>query len=287
MLRNKGENMSYKIVSDSSADLLNSEDTAFSSVPLKIITDSKEYIDDASLDVNGMIEDLKKYKGESKSSCPNIDDWSSSFDDYDNIICVTITSGLSGSNNTANLALNEHLEAHPEKHGFVIDTLSTGPENALIIEKLQELISSKLDIDEIKAKINEYKNKTHLIFSLDSLRNLANNGRVNPAVAKIAGVLGIRIIGKASNEGTLEITNKVRGYEKSLSQIFKNLKESGYTGGKLRIHHCQNLKAAQALCETVKHEFKNAIIIIQETRALCSFYAESGGLLVGFEGAAK
>lgn len=279
--------MNYKIVSDSSADLLNSEGAAFSSVPLKIITDRKEYVDDASLDVNDMIEDLKKYKGASRSSCPNTEDWSNCFDDYDNIICVTITSGLSGSNNTANIALNEHIENNPEKKGFVIDTLSTGPENALIIEKLQELICARLDIDEIKAKIDEYKKKTHLIFSLDSLRNLANNGRVNPAVAKIAGVLGIRVIGKASNEGTLEITNKVRGYEKSLSQIFKNIKESGYTGGKLRIHHCQNQKAAQALCETIKREFKNAVIKIQETRALCSFYAESGGLLVGFEGAAK
>jgi len=279
--------MKYKIISDSSSDLFELQNIPYSCVPLKIITDQKEYVDNSSLNVDEMISDLQKYKGTSKSSCPNTDEWKNSFEDYDNIFCVTITSGLSGSYNSANLALNEYLDEHPEKQGYVIDSLSAGPENALIVEKLQELISANLDFNEIKNKIIEYKNKTHLIFSLDSLRNLANNGRVSFAVAKFAGILGIRIIGKASLEGTLEVTDKARGSEKALADVVKNMLKNGYKGGKVRIHHCHNIKAADNLKAMIKKEFHDAVIKIQETRALCSFYAESGGILVGFEGAAK
>ncbi len=276
--------MDFKIVSDSSSDIITLGDISYSSVPLKIITDTKEYVDDSRLDVGSMITDLQSYKGTSRSSCPNIDEWKSAFGEHDGIICVTMTSALSGSNNAANLALNDHLSSNPQKRGFVLDTLSTGPENALIIEKLKELVSSNIDIDKIKERIMEYKSKTHLIFSLDSLTNLANNGRVSHAVAKLSGILGIRIVGKASSEGTLEITNKSRGAKKALSDIFENMIKSGYNGGNVRIHHCRNLKAADELAQRIKAQFMEAAIKIQETRGLCSFYAESGGLLIGFEG---
>ena len=279
--------MDYKIIADSSADLLELDGTSFDSVPLKIITSEKEYVDDAALDVGAMISDLSKYKGTSKTSCPNVGDWKGAFGDSDNIFCVTITSNLSGSYNSAALAVEDYLSENPDKKGYVIDTLSVGPEAVLIIEKLREMISERLNFEEIKEKIIEYKKKTHLIFSLESLRNLANNGRCSMAVAKISGILGIRVVGKASNEGTLEVTNKARGEERALLDIVKNMLSSGYNGGKVRIHHCMNSAAAERLSNLIRDKFQKATVFIQETRGLCSFYAESGGLLVGFEGGAK
>ncbi len=278
--------MKYIIVTDSSSDMLTAQAPCeYKSVPLKIITDEKEYVDDTSLNVDEMIDDLKKYKGTSKSSCPNIEDWKAAFDGYDHIFCVTITSGLSGSYNSAAMAVSEYLAEHSECKATVFDSLSTGPENALIIEKLMELIEKELSFEEIEKKVRSYMKRTHLIFCLDSLRNLANNGRVNKAVAKVVGLLGIRIIGKASSEGTLEITDKVRGAEKAHNEVFKNMLKTGFDGGKVRIHHCQNFNAAQTVYDLIKKAFPKAAVLIQSTGALCSFYAEAGGLLVGFEGA--
>lgn len=279
--------MNYRIVSDSSSDLLTLENCDYLSVPLKIITDEKEYIDNPELDLDSMINELAAYKGTSRSSCPNIDDWITSFGDADGVFCVTITSGLSGSFNSASMAVSEHLQTYPHKQAAVLDTLSTGPENALIIEKLKELINKNLPFAEIEARVREYMKSTHLIFSLESLKNLANNGRVNKAVAKVAGMIGIRVVGKASNEGTLQVTGKVRGSERVISEIIKNMKSGGYKGGKVRIHHCRNESAAHTLRDKIKDAFPNASILIQKTGALCSFYAESGGLLVGFEGGLK
>ena len=275
--------MNYKIVADSSADLLELSGCDFAAVPLKIITDNKEYVDDAALDLDGMIRDLESYKGQSKSSCPNVGDWKSAFGDSDGVFAVTITSGLSGSYNAAKLAMDEYVAEKEGRQGAVLDTLSAGPECTLVVEKLRELISQNLPFAEIEEKIRTYMKKTHLAFSLDSLRNLANNGRVSKAVAKIAGILGIRVIGRASDEGQLEMTDKARGPERALSDLYKNMLARGFNGGRVRIHHCRNLAAAQALEKRIRQDFRSASVTIAGTRALCSFYAEAGGLLVGYE----
>ena len=61
------------------------------------------------------------------------------------------------------------------------------------------------------------------------------------------------------------------------------MKELGYKGGKVCIHHCFNLEAAKQLAEMIKAEFAEAKITIGTTLGLCSFYAEQGGMLVGME----
>ena len=118
---------------------------------------------------------------------------------------------------------------------------------------------------------------------LESLNNFAANGRVSPAVAKIAGVLGIRIVGKASDQGTLAPTDKCRGEAKSLSTILSHLKEYGLSNGKVQIAHCRNEQAALKLKNMIHAEIPNATVAIVENRGLCSYYAEIGGLLVGYE----
>lgn len=165
----------------------------------------------------------------------------------------------------------------------VIDSLSAGPELVLIIEKLEELIAQEMPYEEICRQIEAYRAKTGLTFMLESLKNFAANGRVSPAVAKIAGVLGIRIVGKASDQGTLEPMHKCRGVEKSLAAILSHLQSSGLSKGKVRIAHCMNEGAAQTLKEMILARTALADVQIHRCRGLCSYYAEKGGLLVGFE----
>lgn len=276
--------MNYKIVSDSSSDLKELSGIDFESAPLKIITDNKEYIDDASLDVVGMLSDLKAYKGKSRSSCPNSEEYLRSFGDAENIFCITITSNLSGSFNSASIAAKQYKEAHPERNIHVIDSLTTGPETALVIEKLRSLILEGEDFESIKEEITDYNtNHTRLLFALESMHNLANNGRVNPIVAKMAGLLGIRAIGRASDVGTLEMICKSRGPVAMVNDIFANMVGDGYKGGRVKIHHANNLSATELLISKIRESYPDAQIDVGFAGGLCSFYAEQGGLLIGFE----
>ncbi len=280
--------MNFKIVVDSSADIRSIPySVPFGVAPLKIITSQMEYCDDGKLDVHSMLDDLQKYKGRSSSACPNIEDWKKEFIGFENIFCVTITSGLSGSYNSACVAANEYMRDNANANVFVIDSLSTGPEIAMIVEKLAQLIEEGNGFEEVKKQILRYKNTTHLIFALESMHNLANNGRINHVVAKFAGALGIRVIGKASLQGTLEMTDRSRGSKKMISDIIKNMSTNGYIGGRVRIHHCENPSVASELKERILKACPKANIDITQTAALCSFYAERGGLIIGYTGKAK
>lgn len=272
-----------KIVADSSANVLTLSKTAFAAAPLKIITNEKEFVDDAALNTDEMVAWFDSYKGRSKTSCPNSSDWLEAIGDAEDVFCVTITSGLSGSYNAACIAKQMYEADHQDRHVCVIDSLSAGPELVLIIEKLEACIAEGMPYEDICVAIQEYTKNTGLVFMLESLKNFAANGRVSPAVAKIAGVLGIRIVGKASDQGTLEPTNKCRGVAKSLAAIVDNLKAAGLSHGKVRIAHCQNEAAAQELKNRILETIPQADVQIHVCRGLCSYYAEKGGLLVGFE----
>ena len=272
-----------KIVADSSANILKLQSIPFAAAPLKVITAQREFADDRALDVAAMVSWFDSYKGKSKTSCPNPADWLEAFADADEVYCVTITSGLSGSYNAACIAKDMYEAEHPGRRVFVIDSLSAGPELTLIVEKLEALIGEGKSFEEICAYMPDYQKNTGLLFMLESLNNFAANGRVSPAVAKIAGVLGVRIVGKASDVGTLEPTDKCRGAAKSLNRILKHLKESGLNTGKVQLAHCLNESAANALKSMIEADLPAVSVKIGKNLGLCSYYAEKGGLLVGFE----
>lgn len=272
-----------KIVADSSANVMELKTVAFDAAPLKIITADREFVDNRALDLEEMICFFQSYKGRSQTSCPNPEDWLTAFGEAEEVFCVTITSGLSGSYNAACIAKDMYETEHPGRRVFVIDSLSAGPELTLIVEKLEELIAEGKTYEEICAYMPEYQKKTGLLFMLESLNNFAANGRVSPTVAKIAGVLGIRIVGKASDAGTLEPTDKCRGEAKSVNAILKHLKDSGLKTGKVQLAHCLNETAANTLKQMIEAELPDVAVKIGKNLGLCSYYAEKGGLLVGFE----
>ena len=203
--------------------------------------------------------------------------------DADDVFCVAITSGLSGSYNAACIAKQMYEAEHEGARVHVIDSLSAGPELTLLVEKLEELICQGVAWEEICSTMETYQQKTGLLFMLESLNNFAANGRVSPAVAKLAGVLGIRIVGKASDQGTLEPTDKCRGEAKSLSTLLNRLKENGLSTGRVYLAHCSNEQAARKLQNMIQAELPEVKVTIGENRGLCSYYAEVGGLLIGSE----
>ena len=272
-----------KIVADSSANLMEMDTAAFAAAPLKIITAQREFVDNRELDLEEMVAFFRSYKGKSQTSCPNPEDWLAAFGDAEDVFCIAITSGLSGSYNAACIAKEMYEGENPGRRVFVMDSLSAGPELTLLAQKVEQLLGEGKTYEEICAYMPEYQKKTGLLFMLESLNNFAANGRVSPAVAKIAGVLGIRIVGKASDVGTLEPTDKCRGEAKSLSAILRHLKESGLKKGKVFLAHCQNEAAAHKLRDMILAELPQVSVQIGKNLGLCSYYAEKGGLLVGFE----
>lgn len=275
--------MNYKIVSDSSANIHDLDGMNFVSVPLHIIVDNKDFVDDASLNLNDMLNSLTSYDGKSSTSCPSVKEWIDAFGDAEAVFCVTITSNLSGAFGSAKIAASLYESEFPGRKVYLFDSLSTGPEMSLILYKIVELINAGKDTDAIYKEVCEYQKISHLYFTLSSLDNLAKNGRINKVLAKGIGILGIKIVGKASDEGTLQPMDKCRGDKRAYSCLISHMKKCGYAGGKVVISHTNNPEGADEMNELIRSEFGYNNATIMENRGLVSYYAEPGSVMIGFE----
>lgn len=275
--------MKRKIVADSSCDIWELNGVDFAVAPMTISTDNKHYVDNQELDVRLMSEDLAKYKGVSHTACPSVGSWLDCYEGYDEVFVVTLTGAMSGTYNSAMTAKGIYEEENENVKVHVFDSLSTGPEMRLLIEKLKEMIEEDLTFEEIVEKGQDYLNHTRLFFALKSLHNFAMNGRVNKAVASAIGVLNISIFATASEEGTIQQISKCRGEKKVVKSMIEHLENAGYHGGKVRISHADNLKLAHNVRDKILELYPHADIIVYPMGGLCTYYAEIGGLLVGCE----
>ena len=276
--------MKYKIVADSSSDLLTLDRIPFTSVPLHILVGDQEFIDNETLDVSAMQEALAAYQGKTSTSCPSPAEWITAFGDAETVFCFTISGKLSGSASSAQMAKELYESDFPDRHVYVIDSLSTGPQMTLLIEKTRDLMVANTPGEEIYRQIRIYMKKTHLFFVLSSVENLAKNGRINPLLAKGMGLLGIRVIGTGSEAGELTTIEKCRGEKKAISDIIRLMKDYGYKAGqKVVIAHHFSDKAASELQAQIKAAFGEFRGYIQRSRGLCSYYAEPNSFMIGFE----
>ena len=101
--------MKNKIVMDSAGDLQSLEGVDFASVPMKIVAEDREFVDSPGTDVSEMIRYLGSYRGKTSTACPGVGEYLEAFEDAENVYCVTITSGLSGSYNAAAIAAQTYI----------------------------------------------------------------------------------------------------------------------------------------------------------------------------------
>lgn len=278
--------MQWKIIADSSCDMVEgmkcTQDTTFATVPLKIRIGDKEFIDDASLDVAAMMEEMAAFKGPSSSACPSPDEWAEQFRSVDCSIAITISGGLSGSYNCAMAAKDMVLEENPEKKIHVVDSLATSGTMMLLARKVNELIAKGLNFSQVVEAIESYRKETHILFCLASFDNLVKNGRMNRVVGTLASALNIRAIGR-SNKGKIELIHKARGQARALAFMVEEMMRcKDLEGEPVVITHCGNLAAAEALQKLIEASVKGAEVVVMATRGLTSYYAEQAGLIVGY-----
>lgn len=276
--------MKFKIIVDSSSNLLNSyyqdkKDVAFKVVPLTIRIGQEEFIDNDELDVNRMLDVLRLNDG-GQSSCPSPNDYLRELDEAEYSFIITITSKLSGSFNSACVART--MCKNPE-HVFVIDSKGTAGSIVLIAEKLFELIKENKEFSVITSEITAFRNSVNLLFALDRFDNLVRNGRMSKLTAFIAEKIAIKPLCYA-DDGEIKIKEKIRtfrGVIKRMTHYVGKMCED--TTNKICIiAHTQNESAALELKKDIEENYHFKEVRVMENRGLCAFYALEGGLIVTF-----
>lgn len=278
--------MQWTIVADSGCDLLPAQlapNISYRRVPLTIQFGMDSWIDVPTMDASRLLDAMEAYKGKSSSACPSVDVWESEFSAEGCVIAITITGGMSGSYNSAVCARDMIWEKQPDKPIFVLDSRSAGPELALLVMKACALIQQGLDFEAVVERLKAYHQHTHLLFMLEHVDNFVKNGRLNKLVGATIGVLGIRIVGCASEQGTLQPLHKQRSLSKCHALFVDEMEARGYAGGELAITHVGGPEGANKLLAAVRKRWPDAPCRFLSASGLCSYYGERNGLLLAFE----
>ena len=126
----------------------------------------------------------------------------------------------------------------------------------------------------------EFGGQLHLPLPLGAVP--PQGGGEGPLSAR-PSLLGIRIVGTASPEGTLAQLSKCRGDRKALPELLEQMQSAGFHGGKVRITHVRNPQLADRFADFIKTTWPGTDLTISPSTGLCSYYAESGAILVAFD----
>lgn len=287
--------MSWAIVADSSCNLrsieASDESANYATVPLVIHVGGVDYVDDESLDVHELNRIITEEPEASSSSCPSAGVWAEQFRKYDNVIAITISANLSGSYEAATMARNIVLDEYAREHEGVIsgknihlvDSRAAGGKLEVLVTSLSRYLSKhEPTFDEAVAFIDNIEKKSQVLFSLSSYENLTKNGRMPRLAGTLASRLNIRVLGTASQEGTIKIVGPARGEKKMAKKIIASMEADGFSGGLVYIDHVENEPAALQLKQTILERWPESEIHILPCGALCSYYAENQGLIIGY-----
>ncbi|MBQ8073266.1 MAG: DegV family protein [Clostridia bacterium] len=278
--------MKWMIVADSSCDLktldTESPEIGYDTVPFVMDVDGREFVDDENISVPEMVDAMEKAE-KSHSACPSPEAWRALFEKADHIIALTISGRLSGSYNSAMVGKSMTLEDHPDKKIEVIDSLSTGPKLVMLAQSALKQIQEQIPFETIVASCRERAQNARTIFTLSNFHNLVQNGRVSKIAGFIAGRLGIRVIGVGSPEGEIQLKELMRGENRTLKRIIKDMEENDYQGTPMTVCHCMNEPMAQSLKEMIVARWQSAKVQLLPTRGLDSYYAERSGLIITYD----
>lgn len=186
-------------------------------MPLKVLRDGVEFVDGVDITANQVASELASF--DFKTSLPSGGEITNILekiknDGYLRVIVVTISSGLSGTNNIANLVSSdfEGLEI------TVIDTLSIGIGAGLVAIQTAELIAQDLDFTTIIQRIESNKKNLHIYFCVATLEYLKKGGRIGKVSALLGGVLDLKPIITCTDEGVYTPVAKVRSRKQSLTK---------------------------------------------------------------------
>jgi DegV family protein with EDD domain len=278
--------MSYRIIGDSCTDLPKElkGDPRIKLVPLTLILDDVSIIDDETFDQQDFISRVKASPHGPKSACPSPEDFMKHFDYDGNLYVITLSSQLSGSYNSAELAKKLYLEEHPDKKIEIIDSRSASVGQTLILKKIMELEAAGHSYDAIVKAINAYRDSLKTKFVLESLDTLRKNGRLSGLQAIIASALNIKPVMGSTPEGYIYKVDQARGIIKALLQMVKSIEQDVVKPQEriLGIAHCNNYERAQFVKEEIlkRIPFKDCFIV--DTAGVSSMYANEGGIITAY-----
>jgi len=271
-----------KIITDSSCDLNKEiiEKYNIKVIPLNVSFGEDVYID-GELDNKEFYERMRSSKELPKTSCPSPEKFMKSYEGDEDVIVLTIASGLSGTYSAALLAKNMVLEEDPNKKITVIDTELGSIGHGQFVIKAAKLKDEGKNFEEIVDAIEKLKKDKFFYGSLETLENAVKGGRVSPIAGKLINALNMKVIIKVSG-GIVKPVDSARGCNNSIKKVVGKTSDIISSGKftSLAIAHANCLEKAEKAKEMIlkNHTFEE--VIITEIGSVMGTYTSEGAILV-------
>ena len=228
--------------------------------------DGVQYLDDLGQSMDFDVFYQRMTDGAmTKTSQINADEYEEYFTQFlsqgKDIIHLTLSSGISGTFNSANLAKALLEDKYPDRKIYVIDSLAASSGYGLLVDHLAAMRDSGATIDELAAWVEEHKlNLNHWFFSSD-LTFFIRGGRISKAAGAVGTVLNICPLMNVDFEGRLIPRYKIRTKKKVIQAIVDKMAEQAEGGtdysGKCFISHSACEEDAKAVAALVEERFPN------------------------------
>lgn len=274
----------YKILIDSCGEFTEEMENnpIFQHVALKLQVGDWHQVDDETFDQAVFLEKVANCEACPKSACPSPEQYMQHFDGCDEVYIVTLSGSLSGSYNSAVLAMNMYYEDHPKAKIHVFDSCSASAGMTLLGEKIYKLAESGLSFEQVVVQGEKYKDEQTTFFVLDNLDTLRKNGRLTGIKSIVASTLNIKPVMSADETGTIIQLGQKMGLRKALismcDEVVKDKQDM--PGRDVMISYCNSLRRAEYVKDILQKTGLFGSIRLIDMHGVSTMYANDGGIIV-------
>jgi len=226
--------------------------------------DGKQYPDDLGQTIPFDVFYKAMVDGaETRTSQVNVSEYEEYFEGFlkegKDVLHLTLSSGISGSLNSALIAQKMLRERYPDRKLYVVDSLAAASGYGLLMDKLADLRDEGKTIDEVRDWAEANKLRLHHWFFTSDLTFFIKGGRVSKTSGFVGTVLNICPLLNVSHEGKLIPRHKIRTKKKVIDAIVKQMEafaddRQDYSG-KCYICHSACFEDARAVADLVETRF--------------------------------
>ena len=279
--------MDYKIIVDSCGELTHKmkESGIYTSAPLSMQVDGDVVMDDETFDQADFLRRVAASPECPKSSCPSPEKYMELYSGEERrVYVVTLSSELSGSYNSAQLAAKLWKEEHGEdgRQIHVFNSRSASVGETLIACKVRECEEQGMTFDETVSETEAYIAGQHTYFVLENLDTLRKNGRLTGIKSFVASALNIKPVMGSTPQGTICQLGQARGIKRALVKMAEQIVRDGkQTKDKiLAIAHCNCPERAREVERILLDRIHVRDSFIVDTAGISTMYANDGGIIV-------
>lgn len=279
--------MSYQIVTDSCADMdvEMQRDPHISLVPLTIQVGEEVFPDTGEIDADVWLERFRVCREYPKSACPSPVQYERAWNGVsDRVYYVTGSARLTGSFNSARLAVDMLRENYSGVSFCAIDSRSASAGQTLLIRRILEWEAQGMDFASVCHKLQDFREERKTRFVLEDTKALERSGRLGSIRARLAGTLHIAPVLMGRPDGTIARNGQARGAKKALALLYLQMMEDfeKEVPDCVTLTHCNCPKRAESFIGKLRESIPELSVYVAGAGGIASMYAGEGAIIVAY-----